>query len=74
MESLGAEQAKLPLLRCLTPPDVRLMRRSGVVRRLAGDLDREDTPEGVRVSVRLLASIAARYAPFALTNGVPSSD
>jgi GTP-binding protein HflX len=41
---------------------------------LAGDLEREDTPEGVRVSVRLPASIAARYAPFALTNGVPSGE
>jgi GTPase len=35
---------------------------------LAGDLEREDTPEGVRVLVRLPASIAARYAPFALTH------
>jgi GTP-binding protein HflX len=33
---------------------------------LAGDLEREDTPEGVRVSARLPASIAARYAPFVL--------
>jgi GTPase len=34
---------------------------------LAGDLEREDTPEGVRVTARLPASVAARYAPFALT-------
>ena len=34
---------------------------------LAGDLEREDTPEGVRVSARLPASVAARYASFALT-------
>jgi GTP-binding protein HflX len=34
---------------------------------LAGDLEREDTPEGVRVSVRLPPNIAARYAPFALS-------
>jgi GTP-binding protein HflX len=34
---------------------------------LAGDLEREDTPEGVRVSARLPASVAARYAPFLLT-------
>jgi GTP-binding protein HflX len=34
---------------------------------LAGDLEREDTPDGVRVSVRLPASVAARYAPFALS-------
>jgi GTP-binding protein HflX len=35
---------------------------------LAGDLEREDTPDGVRVLARLPASIAARYAPFALTH------
>jgi GTP-binding protein HflX len=34
---------------------------------LAGDLEREDTPEGVRVTARLPASVAARYASFALT-------
>ncbi len=33
---------------------------------LAGDLEREDTPDGVRVLVRLPAAVAARYAPFAL--------
>ncbi len=36
---------------------------------LAGDLEREDTPDGVRVTVRLTPSIAARYAPFALEHG-----
>jgi GTPase len=41
-------------------------RRLAELHELAGDLEREDTPEGVRVSVRLPASIAARYAPFAL--------
>jgi len=35
---------------------------------LAGDLEREDTPDGVRVLVRLPPSIAARYAPFALSD------
>jgi GTP-binding protein HflX len=35
---------------------------------LAGDLEREDTPEGVRVLARLPAAIAARYAPFVLTH------
>ncbi len=34
---------------------------------LAGDLEREDTPDGVRVSARLPASVAARYAAFALS-------
>jgi GTP-binding protein HflX len=33
---------------------------------IAGDLEREDTPEGVRVSARLPAGVAARYARFAL--------
>ena len=33
---------------------------------IAGDLEREDTPAGVRVLVRLPAAIAARYEPFAL--------
>ena len=34
---------------------------------IAGDLDREDTADGVLVRVRLPAPIAARYAPFAST-------
>jgi GTP-binding protein HflX len=33
---------------------------------LAGDLEREDTPEGVLVHARLPAGVAARYAPFVL--------
>jgi GTPase len=36
---------------------------------LDGELEREDTPEGVRVSARLPASIAARYERFALSGG-----
>jgi GTP-binding protein HflX len=40
---------------------------------LAGDLEREDTPEGVRVSVRLPPGVAARFASFALhENGDPT--
>ena len=34
---------------------------------LAGDLEREDMPEGVRVIARLPAAIAARYQEFALS-------
>jgi len=34
---------------------------------LPGELEREDTPDGVRVSARLPASVAARYASFALS-------
>jgi GTP-binding protein HflX len=33
---------------------------------LAGDLVREDTPEGVRVTAKLPGAVAARYEPFAL--------
>jgi GTP-binding protein HflX len=33
---------------------------------LAGDLEREDTPDGVRVSARLPAAVAARFERFAL--------
>jgi GTP-binding protein HflX len=39
---------------------------------VAGDLHREDTPEGVRVVARLPTAIAERYAQFSL-NGVKSS-
>ena len=34
---------------------------------LAGDLEREDTADGVRVWVRLPAAVAARFERFALT-------
>jgi GTP-binding protein HflX len=34
---------------------------------LAGDLEREDMPEGVRVIARLPAAVAARYQEFALS-------
>lgn len=34
---------------------------------IAGDLEREDTPDGVRVLARLPAPIAARYQEFALS-------
>jgi GTPase len=34
---------------------------------IAGDLEREDTPEGVRVLARLPAPVAARYQEFALS-------
>jgi GTP-binding protein HflX len=34
---------------------------------LAGDLEREETPDGVRVTARLPAAVAARYQGFALS-------
>jgi GTPase len=36
---------------------------------LAGDLDRTNTAEGVRITARLPAQAAARFARFALTGG-----
>jgi GTP-binding protein HflX len=36
---------------------------------VAGDLEREDTPEGVRVTARLPAVVAERYERFAAPNG-----
>jgi GTP-binding protein HflX len=33
---------------------------------IAGDLEREETPNGVRITARLPATVAARYARFAL--------
>ncbi len=36
---------------------------------LAGDLERDDTPDGVRVLARLPAAVAARYQPFTLARG-----
>jgi GTP-binding protein HflX len=38
---------------------------------LDGALEREDTPEGVRVTARLPAGVAARFAPFALNGQHP---
>ena len=34
---------------------------------LAGDLEREDTPDGVRVTARLPAAVAGRYDRFAVS-------
>ena len=42
-------------------------RRLAELHTLAGDLEREETPEGVRVLARLPAAAAARYQPFALS-------
>jgi GTP-binding protein HflX len=36
---------------------------------MAGDLDRTDTAEGVRVRGRVPATVAERYARFSVTNG-----
>jgi GTPase len=39
--------------------------RLAELHQIAGDLQREETPEGVRVVARLPATVAARYRPFA---------
>ena len=36
---------------------------------MAGDLDRTDTAEGVRVRGRVPATVAERYARFSVANG-----
>ena len=41
---------------------------------IAGDLEREDTPEGVRISAKLPPGIAARYAPYALSSSAATGD
>jgi GTPase len=41
--------------------------RLAELHQLAGDLEREETPDGVRVLARLPVTIAARYEPFALS-------
>jgi hypothetical protein len=38
---------------------------------VAGDLERTDTAEGVRVRARVPATVAERYARFAVANGQP---
>ena len=39
---------------------------------MAGDLQREDTAEGVRVVARLPADVAERYERFAVNGAQPS--
>ena len=43
------------------------------IHEIAGELDREDRPEGVKVTARLPKVVAERYGRYAL-NGQPSSD
>ncbi len=43
--------------------------RLAELHQIAGDLEREETPDGVRVLARLPATVAARYQPFAPISG-----
>jgi GTP-binding protein HflX len=38
---------------------------------VAGDLQREDTPDGVRIRARVPATVAERFERFAVANGAP---
>jgi GTP-binding protein HflX len=65
IERLGTEfDRRLAEVELLVPYDEG--GRLAELHELAGDLEREDTPDGVRVLVRLPAGVAARFAPFEL--------
>jgi GTP-binding protein HflX len=73
LETLG-ERIETEFARALR--DVELLlpysdgRRLAELHEVAGDLLREDTPEGVRVSARLPATVAARFERFAVNGRV----
>ena len=74
-EGLEALRGRLQeeFARTLTRVDLLLPYEEGSrlaeLHQLAGELERTDTAEGVRVSARLPAGAAARFARFALTGG-----
>jgi GTPase len=67
-----AERIEVEFARTLREFELLIPYREGgrlaELHELAGDLEREDTPDGVRVSVRLTPSVAARYQSFALAS------
>ncbi len=75
VEELG-ERVEAELMRSLHDVELLLPYRDGdrlaELHEVAGDLVREDTAEGVRVKVRLPASVAARFERYAV-NGRPSA-
>jgi GTP-binding protein HflX len=74
LDSLG-DRVEEEFARVLSSVDLLLPYREGgrlaELHELAGDLQREDTSEGVRVRARLPASVAARFARYAV-NGRPA--
>ena len=74
LEELG-ERIEAELTRGLRDVELLLPYRDGdrlaELHEVAGDLLREDTPEGVRVRVRLPATVAARFERYAV-NGRPA--
>jgi GTPase len=73
LEELG-ERIEAEFARSLRDVELLVPYREGgrlaELHELAGDLEREDTPEGVRVSARLPATVAARFERYAV-NGRP---
>jgi GTPase len=74
LEPLG-ERIEAEFARALRDVELLLPYRDGgqlaELHELAGDLRREDTPDGVRVKVRLPATVAARFDRYAV-NGRPA--
>jgi GTP-binding protein HflX len=75
LEELG-ERVQEEFDRRLQPVDLLLPYEEGgrlaELHEVAGDLEREDTADGVRVKARLPATLAARYERFAV-NGRPAT-
>jgi len=69
LEELG-ERIETEFARSLRDVELLLPYRDGQhlaeLHEVAGDLEREDTPEGVRVKVRLPATVAARFERYAV--------
>jgi GTPase len=76
LDELG-ERIEAEFARTLRDVELLLPYREGgrlaELHELAGDLEREDTPEGVRVSVKLPATVAARFERYAV-NGTASGN
>jgi GTPase len=74
LEELG-ERIEHAFRETLRPVDLLLPFDEGgrlaELHQVAGDLERVDTAEGVRVRGRVPATVAERYARFAVTNGNP---
>jgi GTPase len=74
LEQLG-ERIEQEFARGLRDVELLLPYREGgrlaELHEVAGDLEREDTPEGVRVTARLPATVAARFERYAV-NGRPA--
>jgi GTP-binding protein HflX len=70
-----AERIEHAFRETLRPVDLLLPFEEGgrlaELHEVAGDLERTDTAEGVRVRARVPATVAERYARFAVANGQP---